>query len=353
MNIKLFLRAQLYTLLFLSLFFFLTFLAVLTAGYLKYRSFYKVSGLSLRDSYNLTRDGLKTDIEQTDGYKNILVLGLDSLETRGDVPPLTDTMMLVSLNLEEAKINTLSLPRDLWHEAYQTRINALYFYGQERYPDHPEQFPTEVIGEMIGMDIHHTLVLSFEQVSELIDLLGGVELDVPVAFIDDEFPRTDVDVTTEHDPAKLYKTIEFEEGVQTMSGETALEYMRSRKSGDDEGTDIARGSRQQLVIDGLIGKLKQKDTITNFQLLGELYNYYQDNFAQVISLEELIAIGNKLYPVRDSLSFVGHSISIYPDDKNGVIWHPPEWQYKGEWVYAIRDNDEFSQFVQKSLKGIE
>jgi polyisoprenyl-teichoic acid--peptidoglycan teichoic acid transferase len=352
-DIKLFLKAQLYTLLFLLLFFFLTILAVLSVGYLKYRGFYKISGLSLKDSYQLVRKGLKTEVTQTDGYKNILVLGLDTLETRGDAPALTDTMMLVSMNLDSAQIKTLSLPRDLWHEGYQTRINALYFYGQERYPETPQQFPQEVIAELTGLDFHHTLVLSFEQVSQLIDLLEGIEVDVPVGFIDEEFPRTDVDVTVEHDPAKLYKTIEFKEGKQIMGGESALEYIRSRKSGDDEGTDIARGSRQQLVIESLISKLKQKDTITNLPLLGKLYNFYQDNFAQVISIEELIAVGNKIYPARNDLSFTGSSLSIYPDDDSGVIWHPPEWQYQGEWVYAVRDNSQFSQYVQTSLKGQE
>jgi len=350
-DIKLFLKSQLYTLIFLFIFIFLTVLAVLTAGYFKYQEFYKVTDLSIRNSYDLVRRGLESDISQTDGYKNILVLGLDSLDTRGDAPPLTDTIMLISLNLQSAQINTLSLPRDLWHEEYQTRINALYFYGQDRYLDTPERFPKEVISELSGLDIHHTLVLSFEQVSQLIDLLGGVEVDVPISFIDEEFPRTDVDVTVERDPAKLYKTIQFEQGKQLMSGQTALEYMRSRKSGDDEGTDIARGSRQQLVIEALTSKLKQKDTITDLTLLGQLYNFYQDNFSEVISVEELIAIGNKLYPARENLSFTGNNLTIYPDDENGVIWHPPEWQYNGEWVYAVRDDDQLRQYIQANLKG--
>ncbi|MDH5533652.1 MAG: LCP family protein, partial [Candidatus Pacebacteria bacterium] len=249
-----------------------------------------------------------------------------------------------------AQIQTLSFPRDLWHDGYQTRINALYFYGQERYPENPQQFPTEVISEMTGIDIHHTLVLSFEQVSQLIDLLGGIEVDVPVAFIDEEFPRTDVDVTVVRDPKLLYKTIEFKQGKQIMNGETSLEYVRSRKSGDDEGTDIARGSRQQLLIEALIGKLKQKDTLTNFALLGKLYTFYEENFAQVISIEEIVSLSKKLYPMRDNLSFVGNSLSIYPENEYGVIWHPPEWQYRGEWVYAIRDAAEFSAYVQTVLK---
>lgn len=349
MQVKLFLKAQFYTFLFLLLFFFLTILVIGLIGYFKYCSFAKESGLSLNDSYHLIKNGWNTQITNTDGYKSILVLGLDSLETRGDSPALTDTMMLISINTDTATVKTLSLPRDLWNEAYQTRINALYFYGQERYPETPQQFPAQVISEMTGIKIHHTLVLSFDQVSQLIDMLGGIEVDVPVAFIDEKFPRTDVDVTVEHDPTKLYKTVEFKVGKQIMNGGTALEYIRSRKSKDDQGTDIARGLRQQLVIESLISKLKQKDTITNFSLLGKLYKFYDDNFSKVISVEEVVALGRKLYPVRDNLSIQGYALSIYPDDSEGVIWHPPVWQYQGEWVYAIRDKIKFSDFVQNIL----
>ncbi|MDH5533084.1 MAG: hypothetical protein OEX81_01515, partial [Candidatus Pacebacteria bacterium] len=107
MDIKLFLKAQLYTLLFVLLFFFLTLIGVSILGYFKYRSFQKESNLSIMDSYRLVKDGWDAEIVTTDGYKNILLLGLDSLETRGDIPPLTDTIMLVSLNIDTAQIQTL------------------------------------------------------------------------------------------------------------------------------------------------------------------------------------------------------------------------------------------------------
>jgi anionic cell wall polymer biosynthesis LytR-Cps2A-Psr (LCP) family protein len=346
---KLFLKTQLFTLLFFFLFVFLTGVAFLIFGFFKFRGFSRESGLGIGQVHSIAREGWNLEPTSTDGYKNILILGLDSLETRGDSPALTDTIILASVNFKSGEIGTFSLPRDLWNDDYITRINALYFYGLEKYPNNPEKFPREVLEEMTGLEIHQTLVLSFEQVSEVIDLLGGLEIDVPVAFIDEEFPRPDVDVTVERDPAKLYKTIEFEKGKQTMNGEEALEYIRSRKSGDDEGTDVARGTRQQLVIEALISKVKQKDTIYNFKLMGQLYKYYDDNFSDVFSPQELVALGRKLYPIRDSIKFTSNVPSIYPEDKNGVIWHPPVWQYKGEWVYALRNPEVFKLEVKDKL----
>lgn len=350
-NFKLFLKAQFFTLVFLAFFFFLTLLGLSGVAFAKFRQFSKASGLSFNQVKEIVKAGWQIEPQHADGKINFLLLGLDSLETRGNVPPLTDTMMLVSLDLNSAKVNTLSFPRDLWHDGYQTRINALYYYGQERYPEKPATFPQQVLSEMTGVNIHHPIVVSFEQVSGLIDLLGGVEVDVPIGFTDEEFPRTDVDVTVVTDPNLLYKTVVFQPGRQVMSGDRAMEYMRSRKSGDDEGTDVARGARQQLILDSLLAKLRQKNTLTNPNLLGQLYRYYEQNFAQVISVSELIAIAKRLYLVSGQFAVSNHTLSIYPDDDQGVIFHPNPRLYKGEWVYVVRDVPIFIEFVNEKLSN--
>lgn len=349
MQIKLFLKAQLYTLLFLLLFFGLTLLGGLGIATLKFRQFSQASGLTWSQVVEIFKTGWEQPVTATNGRVNFLILGLDSLVTRGDVPALTDTMMMVSLNLNKAQVNTLSFPRDLWHADYQTRINALYHYGLERSPGQPEAFPTQVLSELTGVGIHHAVVVSFDQVSQLIDLLGGIEIDVPVGFVDDQFPRTDVDVRVVHDPALLYKRIEFASGKQIMTGEKALEYMRSRKSGDDEGTDVARGSRQQLVVDAILAKLRQKSTLTNLVLMGKLYRYYQSNFGQVIGPSELVAMGKRLWPVRGQFQVSNHNFTIFPDDPTGVIVHPEPRLYRGEWVYVVTDLTKFQQFTQAKL----
>lgn len=347
---KLFLKTQLFTLLFFLIFVFLTLTAVVIFGLVKFRDFKKESGLGARQIYSFIKEGWNFEPANTADYQNILILGLDSLETRGDSPALTDTMMLVSLNLKSGQINTLSLPRDLWNDDYKTRLNALYFYGQKKYPNQPERFPQEVIEAMTNLKIHHTLVLSFAQVAEVVDLLGGLEVAVPVGFIDNEFPRTDIDVTVERDPKKLYQTIEFAPGKQIMNGKRVLEYIRSRKSGDGQGTDVARGARQQLVIEALLAKLKQRQTLFNFSLLGKLYKYYDQNFAEAFSPQELIGLARKLYSAKNSIKFSTNVPSIFPDDTNGVVWHPPVWQYQGEWVYAVKDLESFKLEVKNKLQ---
>jgi anionic cell wall polymer biosynthesis LytR-Cps2A-Psr (LCP) family protein len=283
------------------------------------------------------------NLESLDKKTSFLIMGTDKVDGRGDVPELTDSILLLTLNTETNQINTISLPRDLYNEPYQTRINALYYYGNERYPETPQQFPEETLEEMLGIEIDHTIIVRIADLEELINIIGGIDLTVPVAFTDPEFPRSGVDVTVETDPAILYEEISFEVGVQKMDGATALKYMRSRHSENDEGTDNARSKRQQLVLETLASEIKN---IRNPEILGKLYRFYLDNFEKYLTVDEAIEILTPLYETfiksEDfEIKFKNNQLSVYPQEENGVIYNPPTWQTQGEWIYQIKDQEKF------------
>lgn len=344
-----FFKATLLSIVFAGVLLVITAIGVGIFAYLKLQQFADHAGTTVAEIHQLVTTGLATEVQQTDTHKNVLLLGLDSLISRPNSPALTDTMMLVSLNTSTGKVTTLSLPRDLWIADYQTRINALYFYGQEKYPDSPERFPTEVVEQLTGIPIHHTVVLSLDQVATLIDTFGGIDVDVTTAFTDTQFPNPNVDVTQVSDPKILYQTISFETGQQHMSGEKALQYMRSRKSADDEGTDIARAHRQQQVIQAVITKVTQLQPIKDTKVFADLFSLYRSTYDKQFPITQAIATIKTLLPVKDSLSFTSTQISIYPEDPKGVITNPPVQKYKGQWVYEIRNPELFAQEVQDKL----
>lgn len=346
-----FFKASALTFIFLLSFVIITIVAGGLFAYSKVITFTNSAQITINELKQTIFQGLNQPVVSSENKINFLILGVDSLKTRGDIPPLTDTMMLVSLDLSTGKITTLPFPRDLWSDEYKTKINALYAYGQDKYPDHPERFPTEVVSDWTGLTIHYPIVLSMEQVSDVIDLLGGIEVNVQQGFIDTQFPRPDVDVTIERDPEKLYMTVEFEQGKQIMSGQKALQYIRSRHSENlDTGTDNARAQRQQQVIQSVIDRVKQQEVLFNPTLLGSLYRYYLDNFENVLPTTQLIAIAKQIYPVRNQISFISKQLSVYPDDENGQIYHPPTWQTQNQWVYTIRDVDKFPEQVKKLIE---
>ena len=299
--------------------------------------------------YQQIQQGLKSSVFSQQNTFTMLLLGTDQVANRMGDPVLTDTMMILNLNLESGQLSAISYPRDLWNAEYKTKINALYQYGFERYPNRPEQFPKQVIEQISGVEMDRTMVLRLDQVSELIDILGGVEINVPEAFVDEQFPRDDVDIRFETDPTKLYEKIEFVKGPQKMSGERSLKYIRSRKSANlDEGTDDARAKRQQQVISALIKKISQPTLVKQPELIGKLYHFYDLNFSQQISLIELIEIANRLRTKLQHIAFDPSSLSIQTEEEDGVITHPPVAKY-GQWVYEIVDEEKFQTEVREKL----
>ncbi len=283
---------------------------------------------------------------------NFLILGTDKLTGREGEPELTDTIMLLQLDLESGKIKTLSLPRDLYLDDYQTKINALYFYGKEKYGEDAAQLPKEVIEKIGNIKIDHVLVISIEDLEKLIAIVGGIEIDVPEAFTDSQFPVPGVDVSEVSDPKILYEEISFEKGLQNMDSVTALKYMRSRHSTGDQGTDDARSLRQQLILQALFSKMT---TIRDPQIFGQLYRFYLDRFSKNLTLEEIASIGAVFldYSSKNegkNIEFEKHQLSIYPDDENGVIYNPPLWQSEQLWVYKIKDLAKFSESINVIFK---
>jgi LCP family protein required for cell wall assembly len=338
----------------LTLLFLFIFIVITTIGtglYLRNKvlTFARAANTSIPQLEQIAKQGWHTTPQQRDGKVTFLILGTDEVENRGASTHLTDTMLLATLNLKTGQVSLLPLPRDVWSDEYETRINALYVYGHDRYPSEPEKFPREVLEQMFGVKIDHTVVLNLPTLAQLIDTAGGVEVNIPEGFIDSEFPRSDVDITKERDPKKLYETIEFKTGTEIMNGERVLKYIRSRHSTGDQGDDVARSQRQQQVILSLVNTLKNPHFYFDTERAGELYAFYQTHFDKALPITELIGIGKSLYPVRNSIKFSTNAISIFPDNPQGVITHPPVKETKGQWVYTVRDSQKLATEVKQKL----
>jgi LCP family protein required for cell wall assembly len=256
----------------------------------------------------------------------------------GRHPTLTDSVMIATIAHHSGQVSLTALPRDLWSEAYKTRINALYMYGRERMPEHPTRFVQDVLSELIGSPLHYVIVLSPHQVAEVIDLVGGIELTVPSGFVDHTYPRDDVDITKEKDPAKLYETVTFTPGAQRMDGQVAMKYMRSRHAEGTEGTDTARSARQQLVIQALLQRLRQRSLWEEPQRLGKLYAWYNQQYRDTFPLAAALGLLKTTLPENcltsayrecPGVSLQTKPVTMYPEDPQGMIEHPDPRQYNG------------------------
>ncbi len=117
----------------------LTFIVGFTYLSIKTNKFIKTFAESANVSKEEVLDTISLSIDQfQSNYQNIaelpkkynfLLLGTDKLSGRDEDPELTDTILFLQADFNSGKIKTLTFPRDLYLDDYQTKINALYFYN--------------------------------------------------------------------------------------------------------------------------------------------------------------------------------------------------------------------------------
>jgi LCP family protein required for cell wall assembly len=199
-----------------------------------------------------------------DNRTNILVMGKAGGAHAG--PDLTDTMMLVSVSLTNHNVKIISIPRDTWIPEIRAKINSAYYWGNQRNPGGGITFAKAITEEVVGVPVQYGAVIDFSGFKYVIDQLGGIQVTVANSFTDYYYPiRGRENDTCGGDPQFMcrYETLTFKAGSQTMNGDTALKFVRSRHSLGIEGTDVAREARQGKVIDALKNKLLDKATYTN------------------------------------------------------------------------------------------
>ncbi len=241
-------------------------------------------------------DGLKT----YNNHVNILLLGIAGADREG--PNLSDSIVVVSYDLKANHLVTISIPRDVWSEALHDKINSAYAYGEAKKKGAGFILAKAEVEIIIGQPIHYATAINFDQFEELIDFIGGVEVNVENSFIDKEFPITgkENDLCNNDLEYKCrYKIISFTKGVSSMDGQTALNFVRSRHAEGSEGTDFAREKRQQKVIEAIKNKLisfGKKSDLNQYKklydLMDKLVKRNIDNQQVAIILKNIVFMKN-------------------------------------------------------------
>lgn len=283
-----------------------------------------------------------TTLRSSEGLTNVLILGKAGGQHAGS--DLTDTILMASISPQN--ISLISTPRDIWSENLKDKINSAYHYGQER-DGQGKRLAKTVIEETLGLPVHYVIVIDFEGFEKLIDLVGGVDIDVPLSFVDTQFPIAGKENDLcDGDPeyACRYETIEFEKGIQHMSGEQALKYVRSRHAAGEEGTDFARGKRQQQVLLAIKNKLVRPDIWFAGINIEKMIDIFFDTTDTDMTIRELASIGKRVYSLRDEGLKRVSIESLYQVA-------PPE-QYDGRYVLVPSESiQSVYEFLRDELLG--
>jgi polyisoprenyl-teichoic acid--peptidoglycan teichoic acid transferase len=267
-------------------------------------------------------------------HTNILLLGTGGDDHQGG--DLTDSMMEVSIDFAKQDAVMISIPRDIWVPSMKDRVNTAYHYGEEKKPGGGFTLVRAAVEEVTGQSSQYTVLVDFSGFKKIIDLAGGIDVNIINAFDDPLYPiagRENDFCGGDPTFSCRYEKLHFAKGWEHMDGDRALKFVRSRHAEGDEGTDFARGRRQQQVFLALKEKLLNKSIWTNFTLLKKLYSAFNDSVTTDLTWSERLILGK--YFLKNG---TGNIRRLYLDtgDKEkkipGLLVNPPVEKYKGEWI---------------------
>lgn len=215
------------------------------------------------------------------GITNILLIGQDR-RTEGE-QARSDTMILCTFNKKEKTLTMTSFLRDLYVQipGYEdNRINTAYAIGGSA-------LLNDTLKHNFGILVDANVVVDFSQFSQLINLLGGVSL---------ELRQDEADAINKTVPGNLTA------GTQWLTGEQALAYSRIR-SLDADG-DFSRTNRQRKVISALLEAYKDAD-------LRELLSLFQNALPMIetdMGESSFLRLGINLFPMLSGVEITSQRI---------------------------------------------
>ena len=240
---------------------------------------------------------------------NTLIIGVND--------DMTDTIILSSFNIETKKFDMISIPRDTYHqrEGYNSpterKINAVYCsQGIEALIDNVQ----ELLGGKIP--IHHYVVVKYEGVEKMVDLVGGVKVNIPI------------DMKYEDLWDKPPLKINFSKGTRVLNGKDSVKFLRFRKNSDGTGYvngDLGRIASQQQFIRSFIRKA----------LGPKLFNVAKTGLSNV----------DTDITMSQGLSYTGRILGASSDNVNMVML-PGIDKYIGRTSYYIRDEKATKKLIE-------
>lgn len=227
---------------------------------------------------------------------NLLLLGMGG--PGHDGPYLSDTIILASIKPSTNEVALVSIPRDLQarSEFGYTKINAVHANYEYKHRGEGAEYTRRWFEKQFDLKIPYYVRVDFKAFVEAINAVGGVTVDVSRTFTDNYYPNAGKergpDCTGENTSSPCrYLKIHFDAGTQTMDGERALIFARSRK-GVGDSNDYGRSNRQQLVMVALKDKLLSLGTLANPLKLQQLHNSLTTNIKTNLDWKELLRLSS-------------------------------------------------------------
>ncbi|MBM7585772.1 LCP family protein required for cell wall assembly [Bacillus pakistanensis] len=248
---------------------------------------------------------------------SVLIMGVEDYSS-GGANGRSDTLMVATFNPKDATMNLVSIPRDTRVPMPDTgaleKINHSFAYGGK-------EETIETVENFLDIPIDYYVTINFEAFKDIVDVLGGITVEVPFDF-------------TQNSDDRIAEELVFTEGPMKLNGREALAYARMRLQ--DPRGDIGRNERQKQVVQAVIDELASGKTL-----------FKVDEIADVVgtNVETNLMVSDGLAFFRKYSSFDSSNI------KSLTIEGAPE--YIGGVSYFIPDEEELIILQEKLQKHLE
>lgn len=216
---------------------------------------------------NISQAAQEEESQNQTGFLNVALFGVDSRDNELGKGTRSDTIMIASLNRATKEVKITSVYRDtLLEQADGTlnKANAAYSFGG------PEE-AVAMLNKNLDMNIQHYVTVNFNALIDVIDAVGGVEIDVQ---------EDEVDYITGYATEILNVTGRESDGIygpgpQTLNGVLATAYARIRYT---SGDDFRRTERQRAILEQIIKKAQASNISTINKIIDKVFPEISTNF---------------------------------------------------------------------------
>lgn len=238
------------------------------------------------------------DSEEIGGYRNIAIFGVDSRDNALKKSTHSDTIVIASINRKSKDIKLASIYRDTYVDIPDNgfnKINAAYFKGG--YP-----LALNTINTNFDLDVKEYVTVNFDAVCKVIDLLGGITLDITKEEL--KYVNGYTKELNQINGTKVGKLKSA--GTQVVNGTHATAYARIRYT---KGGDIKRAERQRIVIQKIFEKAQSADLLTINNILNEIFPQIYTNLDTMDMLN--LAKDILSYHIVDETGFPFDNVAQY------------------------------------------
>lgn len=316
-------------LLFIVEIFILLIMVVVLYGVLKGE---KVGKVDLNEDEIVINEEVKEREETTNmkGYRNIALFGVDSTTGALTKNTRSDTIMIASINLDTGDCKLVSVYRD----TYLNLSNDTYNKCNSAYAKGGPEMAINMLNMNLDMNITDFVTVGFAGLTDTIDALGGIMIDVDEAEI---HHLNSYQFTMAEDLKRTYKEV-TQTGYQKLNGLQATAYCRIRYTAGD---DFKRAERQREVLMAVAEEAKKASPAT----LNEIANNVFNEIYTSLDLSEILELLGDIskYNIVDQAGF--------PDEQyratgtigsKGSCVIPVDLTQNVEWLHEFLFDEDYS-----------